>query len=163
MNRTLLISLDLEVPLTQLKLNLEIFDLALAFDPCDEFNFQMNQCHNRKLNDILPLKFVVKCLIQRIKQVIDTMQPQRVVLVAHNGQQHDFLILIDLFIRFSLYEKAGELFQNIIFCDTLAFFQNFKKFHSGMFRNVHLDLKSLCDRFPNINILPILLWKILLL
>jgi hypothetical protein len=70
---------------------LEISDLPLVFHPSDEFNFQMNQYQNRKLSEIIQLKFVFNWLIQWIKKAIDTMQPQRVILVVHNDQQPIFL------------------------------------------------------------------------
>lgn len=149
-------AVDLEVELTQWKTGLEIFDLAIACRENPEIRFESSEQINASEKRLLTFKEYAPIMIDQLSTYCKNTPHDKVYFLAHNGFDHDYTIIFDNLERFGLADYFIEKFGDALFLDSLAFFKEYKKNHSGQFyyqnqqnqwQQVSLSLTSLCDFF----------------
>ena len=155
MNQSITFSVDLEVQLTQWKIGLEIFDLAVVCRENPEIRFESNKQINSSEKRLLTFEEYAPIMIKQLSEYCQQTPHDNVYFLAHNGFSHDYIIILDNLERTRHLEYFTESFNDALFLDSLSFFKSYKNNHKGQFihddnQQVSLSLTSLCDYFLNL-------------
>ena len=152
MNQSITFSVDLEVQLTQWKIGLEIFDLAVVCRENPEIRFESNKQINSSEKRLLTFEEYAPIMIKQLSEYCQQTPHDNVYFLAHNGFSHDYIIILDNLERTKHLDYFTESFKDALFLDSLSFFKSYKNNHKGQFihddnQQVSLSLTSLCDYF----------------
>ena len=147
----LVFSIDLEVELTQWKIGLEIFDLAIICSEDPKYNFESTKCIVPAEERLMTFKEYAPIMMQKIKDARDKIEHSKLIFLAHNGFGHGFLIIFDALERAGMLEQFCSEFKDAFYVDSLSFFRAYQRIHKGQFLSkgvsVSLGLESLCEHF----------------
>ena len=155
MNETITFSVDLEVELTQWKIGLEIFDLAIVCRENPEIRFESSKQVNLSEKRLLTFSEYAPIMIKYLSTYCQNTPHKHVYFLAHNGFPHDYIIILDNLERSGHLPLFSDSFHDSLFLDSLSFFKSYKNNHKGQFlteenQQVSLSLTTLCSHFLNL-------------
>ena len=114
-DKSITFSVDLEVELTQWKLGLEIFDLAVVcredtsvrFESCDQINFSEKR--------LLTFEEYAPIMIKQLSTFCKNTPHDKIYFLAHNGFSHDYIIILDNLERSGHLDSFTEFFKDALF------------------------------------------------